>query len=110
MKAIGDAAESTVRESYEADGYTILAGNVRAGRYELDVVARRGNRVVVCEVKTRSRTDFGDALEAVGPEKQRRVRRAAESFLAMHPELSRCEVALEVAVVREGRVERVPMA
>jgi len=43
----------------------------------------------------------------VGPEKLRRVRQAAEAWLAAHHELRDLEIALEVAAVHGGRVERV---
>ena len=55
----------------------------------------------------RASRSFGDPFEAVGPEKQRRVRRAAEGFLARRPELAGLEIALEVAAVGPARIERV---
>jgi putative endonuclease len=72
-------------------------------------VVRRGDRLVVCEVKARSGDAFGDPWEAVGPEKARRVRRAAEAFLARRPDLAGLEISLEVAAVRGRRIERTPL-
>ncbi len=43
----------------------------------------------------------------VTPEKQRRVRRAAESWLAARPELDGLLVGFDVVAVRDGRLERV---
>ena len=45
-------------------------------------------------------------FEMVGPEKQRRLRRAAEAWLAGHPELERLELTFDVVAVRGGRLER----
>jgi len=42
----------------------------------------------------------------VGAEKERRLRRAAESWLARNPELGELEVACEVVAVRGRRIER----
>lgn len=106
MNPAGAAAERRVRTHYRLRGYRVLATNARAGGNELDLVLRRGRRVVVCEVKSKGGPGFGDPLEMVGPEKARRVRRAAEAWLAGRPELAGCEIALEVAAVRGGRVER----
>jgi len=39
-------------------------------------------------VKSKSGTAFGDPLDMVGEEKVRRVRRAAEAWLARRPELA----------------------
>jgi putative endonuclease len=55
----------------------VLAANAWAGGYELDLVLRRGRRLVFCEVKAKAGAGYGDPLEMVGPEKLRRLRRAA---------------------------------
>jgi putative endonuclease len=94
---------------YRLRGYRLLDANVRAGGYELDLVLRRGDRIVVVEVKEKGGDDYGHPLEMVGPEKVRRVRAAARAWLASKPELSRLELALEAAGVRGRRVERVPL-
>ena len=106
MNPAGAAAERRVRRFYALRGYRVLAANARAGGNELDLVVRRGRRLVFCEVKMRSGDGFGDPLEAVGREKARRVRRAAESFLAAHPELAALEIAFEAVAVRPGGIER----
>ena len=104
---LGPEGERRVRRYYRLRGYRILAANARAGGNELDIVARRGRRLIFCEVKARTGRGYGDALEAVGPEKERRVRRAAAAWLARRPELADLDVALEVVAVRRGRIERV---
>lgn len=53
---------------------------------------------------------FGDPLEMVTPEKQRRLRRAAEAWLTGQPSLRGLRVGFDVVAVRSGRVERVPNA
>ena len=79
---------------------------MRAGRVELDLVVRRGRRLVFCEVKAKSLDGFGDPLEMVTEQKQARLRRAAESWLAAHPELAELEVGFEVVAVRGRRIAR----
>jgi putative endonuclease len=108
-RALGTEAEKRVRRYYLLRGYRVLAANVHAGGNELDVVVRRGRRLVFVEVKSRSGERFGDPLEAVGPEKARRLRRAAEGFLARNPELLELEIRFEVAAVRNGRIDRVEL-
>jgi putative endonuclease len=94
---------------YRLRGYRLLEANARAGGYELDLVLRRGRTVLVAEVKEKGGTGFGDPLEMVHPEKVRRVRTAARSWLARHPETDGLEVALEAVGVQGRRVERVPL-
>ena len=55
-RRLGPDAERRVRRHFRLRGYRILAANARAGRYEVDLVARRGRVLVVCEVKARSGT------------------------------------------------------
>jgi putative endonuclease len=104
---LGPEAERRVRRHYRLRGYVILDANAWVGGYELDLVVRRGRTVVVCEVKARSGPSHGDALEAVGPEKARRVRRAAEAWLARRPELAGLDVRLEAVGVNGHRIRRV---
>jgi putative endonuclease len=108
-RQLGSEAERRVRLHYRLRGYRVLAANTRAGGNELDIVLRRGRRLVFCEVKMRSGLAFGDPWEAVGPEKERRLRRAAEGFLARNPGLLDLDIAFEVAAVRGRRIDRVPL-
>jgi Holliday junction resolvase-like predicted endonuclease len=61
-------------------------------------------------VKEKGGSGFGDPLEMVTAEKQRRIRRAAASWLADRPELDGLLVGFDVVAVRGGRLERVPDA
>lgn len=78
-----------------------------AGRYEVDLIVRRGSRIVFCEVKSKGGSRYGDPLEMVGPQKLARLREAAGVWLALHPELGRLETAFEVVALRGRRLERV---
>jgi putative endonuclease len=107
---VRNAAERRAAWLYRLRGYRILGTNVWAGGHELDVVARRGGRLVFCEVKSKSGDGRGDPLEMVGPEKRRRLRRAAEAFLATRPDLRELECSFEVVAVRGSALERITQA
>ncbi len=78
--------------------------NWRCGEGEIDLVCRKGGTVVVCEVKTRSTTDFGGAFEAVTASKQRRLRGLGARWLREHD--VRCRnVRFDVVGVTNARVE-----
>jgi putative endonuclease len=87
----------------------VLGTNVWAGGYELDLVLRRGGRLVFCEVKAKSGPGYGDPLEMITPEKIRRLARAGESWLAAHPEAAGLEVSYEAIGLAAGRFQRVPL-
>jgi len=61
-------------------------------------------------VKEKRGPGFGDPLEMVTAEKRRRIRRAAESWLAGRSDLDGLVVGFDVVAVRGGRLERVPDA
>jgi len=50
------------------------------GSGEVDIIARQGNILVFVEVKTRRNASFGAPERAIGPEKQRKLIRAARSY------------------------------
>lgn len=101
--------ERVALRHYRLRGYRLLAANVRVGRYELDLVLRRGGRVLVVEVKEKTGPGFGHPLEMIDEEKTRRVRLAGASWLAGRPELAGLELRFEAAAVRGRTVERVPL-
>ena len=84
----------------------MLGANVRAGGNELDLIVRRGSVLRFVEVKERTRSGYGGASGAVGAEKQRRVRRAAQAYLSAHPELAGLDLGFDVVAVEAGRLER----
>lgn len=94
---------------YRLRGYRLLAANARVGRYELDLVLRRGNRLLVVEVKEKGGTAFGHPLEMIDERKVRRIHTAAAGWLAARPQLAGLELAFEAAGVQGRRVERVPL-
>jgi len=105
-RARGGAAERRAAWHYRLRGYRILERNVWAGGYELDVVARRGRTIVFCEVKHKVDDRFGDPFEMIDPEKQRRIRRAAETWLATRPQFGALRVRFDAVAVRERGLER----
>jgi putative endonuclease len=106
----GPETERRAAWLYRLRGYRILARNLWVGGYELDLVARRGQRVVFVEVKGKSGDRWGDPLEMVDAEKRRRLRRAAEAFLLANPELAPLRLSFEVVADRAGKLERVRSA
>ena len=106
----GKRAEARAARWYRLRGYRILETNAWVGGYELDLVVRRGRRLVFCEVKEKRGDGFGTPEEMVDEEKQRRIRRAAAGWLSAHPEAANLELAFDVIAVQEGRLRRLAEA
>jgi putative endonuclease len=99
---LGRIGEQLASRYLERHGLTILDRNWRCQqadvRGELDLVAREGDTVVFCEVKTRRRADAVDPLEAVTPQKVAQLRRLAGLWLAEQSE-RHAELRLDVVAV-----------
>jgi putative endonuclease len=62
----------------------LLDRNWRCEVGEIDLVLRDGQVLVVCEVKTRTSTDFGSPLEAISQVKADRLKVLAFRWLRVH--------------------------
>lgn len=80
--ARGAAGEEAAEEFLRLSGYRIVARNVRTKVGEIDLVALDGEALCFIEIKARATAEYGRAIEAVGPQKQRRLAKAALLFLA----------------------------
>ncbi len=61
--------------------YEILECNWRYRRAEIDIICRKKNIIIFCEVKTRSSTFFGYPETSVSPAKQKLLLKAADEYL-----------------------------
>ncbi|MEU8864221.1 YraN family protein [Streptomyces umbrinus] len=83
--ALGKYGEDLAARRLTESGMTVLRRNWRSGRSgEIDIVARDGDALVVCEVKTRRTGTFEHPMAAVTPVKAQRLRGLAERWLQEH--------------------------
>lgn len=78
---LGKAGEERAVAYLESQGYQVRHRNWRRGHLELDIVAVKGNELIIIEVKTRRDTDFGLPEEAVNWKKIRHTVRAADAYV-----------------------------
>lgn len=79
---LGRSGEELATEHLTGLGWEILARNWRAGRKEVDIIARDGSQIVFIEVKTRRSRRFGDPVEFVDPAKCGHLVHAATHWMA----------------------------
>jgi putative endonuclease len=77
----GRAGEAAAERVYASNGYRVLARNWRCRLGELDLVLRRGETLVFCEVKSRRGTAHGGGWQAVTGRKRAKLRALAQVFL-----------------------------
>ena len=79
--ALGTEGENRAVRYFEAQGYRIVARNVRAAGVEVDLIVRRRRILVFVEVKTRRSRRFGPPELAVTAAKRARLVLAATAWL-----------------------------
>jgi len=101
--ALGAYGERVAAAHLVEAGMSILERNWRCDIGEIDIVARDGDTLVVCEVKTRRGAEYGSPLEKVTSDKAERLRRLAARWMAdrhAHPADVRIDI---VGVIRSRR-------
>lgn len=78
----GRNAEDVAARSLRKSGYKILERNFSCREGEIDIVATQDGCLVFCEVKARRTVSYGSALEAITPAKVRKIKKAAEVYIA----------------------------
>ena len=82
---LGDRGENLAARHLRNLGYRIITRNFRCPLGEIDIVARDGNTLVFCEVKTRAYDDQGVTPEdQVNSNKQHQITKAAKTFLSRY--------------------------
>ena len=81
----GNRGEAAASQRLAEQGYQILDANWRCPYGEIDLIARDGDQLVFCEVKTRTEDGIGTPGEAVSLSKQKKLTAAALSYLSEHP-------------------------
>jgi putative endonuclease len=97
----GRNAESLAALMLRLKGYRILARRLRTPSGEIDLLARRGNLVIIVEVKARATRD--EALAALSPRQQQRLAAAAAWLPRWRPALAACDIRLDLVAVSPRR-------
>lgn len=108
-RMLGADGEARAAAWYLGHGYEVVARNWRCREGELDLVVRKGRRLVFVEVKARTTDRFGIPAEAVTPAKQRRLRTLARRFLADTGERAG-ELRFDVVAILGGQLEVIEAA
>jgi len=100
----GEEGEGLAREFLCNEGLAILETNYRFGHGEIDIIARDGETLVFCEVKTRHNDSFGDPEYALTKRKQGQIRQVARGYLYEH-DLTEQMCRFDVVAIRmNGRI------
>lgn len=82
-------------------GYRIVARRFRTKLGEIDLIARRGNLILIVEVK--ARPTLAEAMEAVGYISERRIEGAADLWLSRQPDHGRLSLRFDLVAILPRR-------
>lgn len=91
---IGAAGERAAVEWLRVHRFIIMDTNWRMGRYEIDIVAARGDKVHFVEVKLRKSGGLSTPEQAMTPTKCRALLRAANLYIEQNGVKSECQIDL----------------
>ncbi|HKI60371.1 MAG TPA: YraN family protein [Mariprofundaceae bacterium] len=95
--AKGQEGEARASRYLRRRGYKVVDRNVRAGRGELDIVARKGELLVFVEVKSYQNREQG--LLAVHEDKCDRLRSAASAYLGRHRQFASLQCRFDLIIL-----------
>ena len=109
----GKTAEFIALQYLRFKGYYLVARNYVTGRGtgagEIDLIIKNKTTLVFVEVK--KRRNLTEAAYAVKPAQQERIRRAAEVFLAHHPEYTGFDIRFDAVLVAFPlKIQHIPNA
>ncbi len=103
---IGREGEDQAARYLRQKGYRIRVRNYRYRRAEIDIIASRGDRLVIVEVKTRSGGFYEALTDSVSRTKINRLVRAADHYV--RAEGLELEIRFDIMqVIRTGAAYRV---
>ena len=105
----GRAGERSATEYLRSTGYEICALNWRQGRYELDIVARKGDILHIVEVKTRHEGSLTPPEAAATPRKFKALTQATACYLRATGWTGEVQFDLATALVARNGTIRVEL-
>ncbi|MCL2117288.1 MAG: YraN family protein [Planctomycetaceae bacterium] len=77
---LGEAGEKLAVQFLKANGYKIIATNVRFSVGEIDIVAQFQKTVIFIEVKTRQSAQYCHPVEVVDKKKRQKIKQMAMQY------------------------------
>ncbi len=107
-RSLGAAAEETAGRYLEAQGLRIIQRNFCCKCGEIDLICVDDDVLVIVEVRSRRRLDFGGAAASVTRAKQRRILCAARYFLRCNPSWQAYRIRCDVVAFQGAGSNRQP--
>ncbi len=107
-KRFGKKGEGIAADYLIDRGFDIIEENFRSKFGEIDIVARKGNKLYFVEVKTRANRKRGMPYEAVNKRKIHQIKKAATYYLLENDKYKDFKYAISVIsiLMKDGAVDK----
>ena len=105
-RAFGNAGEDAACAYLQKKGWAILGRNVRTGRNEIDIIAKKRKLIAFIEVKRRRNTAYGRPAEAVNLQKQLRIAQAAALYMQEN-DMEDANIRFDIIEILPGEIRHI---
>jgi putative endonuclease len=106
---LGAWGERVALRLYLRSGYSLVARNIynpKGKRYgEIDLIMKKGRKVVFVEVKARSAKGMATAAESISFTKRQKLVKTVYWFLNAHPEFLKFQPRIDVCIVEASNLD-----
>lgn len=78
---LGKFGEQLACDFIRKKNYQIIDRNYRFKKNEIDIIAKKDNKLIIIEVKTRQTSEIGEPWQAVSKQKQKQVIKVANHYV-----------------------------
>lgn len=88
-------------------GYKIIKRNYRCKLGEIDLIAKKDDRIIFIEVKYRSNNRYGNSIEAVNKRKQQVIRNVAKYYLLTNYHSLEIPISFDVIGIDKNNITHI---
>lgn len=88
-------------------GYKIIKRNYRCKLGEIDLIAKKDDRIIFIEVKYRSNNRYGNSIEAVNNRKQQVIRNVAKYYLLTNYHSLEIPISFDVIGIDKNNITHI---
>lgn len=99
VKALGNHYEEQALIYLTQKGFTLIKKNFYCRRGEIDLICLDQTQLVFIEVRYRSKSSHGNALESISYSKQQKIKKTAYYFLFTYPHFQHYVMRFDVIAI-----------
>ena len=104
-KQVGQHAEQKACDFLQARGLHLLTRNYRCFCGEIDLVMRDGHDIVFVEVRSRTSSNYGSAVDSVNKTKQKKIIKSAIHYLQKQNWLEKVNYRFDIIGLSKTNLE-----